>query len=44
MLGLKVDRKVFDEYKENVFFQLCDENHSEAFNVDTGVFEEFRIK
>lgn len=43
-MGLKVDRKVFDKYKKNVFFQLCDEKHSETFNVDSGIFEEYRIE
>lgn len=42
-MGLKVDRKERNEYKKNVFSQLCDENHSETFNVDSGIFEEFKI-
>ncbi len=43
-MGLKVDKKEFDKYKKNVFFQLCDEKYSETFNVDSGVFEEFNIE
>lgn len=43
-MGLKVDRKENNEYKKNVFSQLCDENHSETFNVDSGAFEEFKIE
>ncbi|MFL1908963.1 hypothetical protein [Plesiomonas shigelloides] len=42
MMGLKVDRKVRNKYDENVFSQFCDENHSETFNVDSEIFEEFR--
>ncbi len=28
---------------KNVFSQLCDENHSETFNVDSGIFEEVNM-
>ncbi|WP_421238259.1 hypothetical protein [Aeromonas jandaei] len=41
-MGLKVNKKERDEYK-NVFYQLCDENHSETFNVDSGIFEKFKV-